>query len=167
MVEGNLAVMREGLEATRRVDYDAPEFLAIDSQPCVKRSGSVAISAGMCRIGGATPDGGFFDREYYEQMIAAPFRDGTIAEAPVLPGTGHVHAGGHRRVEGQGPVPSRRAASSSPSLCTGCMECTLVCPDAAIPNTVHDIHDLLLTGIRQLDLARRRSAANCRPRSIR
>ncbi len=29
-------------------------------------------------------------------------------------------------------------------LCTGCMECALVCPDAAIPNTVHEIHDLLL-----------------------
>src|SRR5208337_164740 len=38
-------------------------------------------------------------------------------------------------------------------LCTGCMECALVCPDAAIPNTVHDIHDLLLTAIGQLDVA--------------
>ncbi len=36
VVEGNLAVMKEGLEATRRVDYEAPEFLAIDSQPLVK-----------------------------------------------------------------------------------------------------------------------------------
>jgi pyruvate-ferredoxin/flavodoxin oxidoreductase len=32
------------------------------------------------------------------------------------------------------------------------MECTLVCPDAAIPNTVHDIHDLLQTGLKQLEL---------------
>ncbi|MEI2643201.1 MAG: hypothetical protein V9G10_12980 [Candidatus Nanopelagicales bacterium] len=27
------------------------------------------------------------------------------------------------------------------------MECALACPDAAIPNAVHEIHDLLLTGI--------------------
>ena len=37
-------------------------------------------------------------------------------------------------------------------LCTGCMECALVCPDTAIPNSVHDIHELLLTGIGQLDI---------------
>ncbi|MFT3847927.1 MAG: 4Fe-4S binding protein [Propionivibrio sp.] len=39
-----------------------------------------------------------------------------------------------------------------PDLCTGCMECSLVCPDAAIPNSVHDIHELLLTGISRLDI---------------
>jgi len=32
------------------------------------------------------------------------------------------------------------------------MECAMVCPDAAIPNTVHDIHDLLLTAIGKLDI---------------
>ena len=40
-----------------------------------------------------------------------------------------------------------------PDLCTGCMECALACPDAAIPNTVHDINDLLITAVRQLDIA--------------
>ena len=33
------------------------------------------------------------------------------------------------------------------------MECALVCPDAAIPNNVHDIHELLTTAIHQLDVA--------------
>ena len=43
-------------------------------------------------------------------MVAAPFRDGTIAEAPVLPGTGMFMPAGTARLEGQGPVPPRRAA---------------------------------------------------------
>ena len=38
-------------------------------------------------------------------------------------------------------------------LCTGCMECALTCPDAAIPNSVHDIRDLVMTAMRQLDIA--------------
>jgi pyruvate-ferredoxin/flavodoxin oxidoreductase len=33
------------------------------------------------------------------------------------------------------------------------MECALVCPDAAIPNSVHDVRDLMMTVIRQLDIA--------------
>jgi pyruvate-ferredoxin/flavodoxin oxidoreductase len=40
----------------------------------------------------------------------------------------------------------------SAHLCTGCMECAVVCPDAAIPNTVHEIHDLLLTAIDRLEV---------------
>jgi pyruvate-ferredoxin/flavodoxin oxidoreductase len=32
------------------------------------------------------------------------------------------------------------------------MECALACPDAAIPNTVHNIHDLLLTAIKTMDV---------------
>ena len=40
----------------------------------------------------------------------------------------------------------------NPDVCTGCMECALVCPDAAIPNSVHDIHELLLTAIDSLDI---------------
>jgi pyruvate-ferredoxin/flavodoxin oxidoreductase len=31
------------------------------------------------------------------------------------------------------------------------MECALACPDSAIPNTVHEIHDLLLAGIKEVD----------------
>jgi pyruvate-ferredoxin/flavodoxin oxidoreductase len=151
VVEGNLAVMREGLEATRHVDYDAPEFRALEAKPLVKARRGVAISAGMCRIGGATPDGGFFDLDYYEQMIAQPFREGTIGEAPVLPGTGLFMPAATGAWKDKGLF-RRDVPEFVADLCTGCMECTLVCPDAAIPNTVHDIHDLLQTGMKQLDL---------------
>ncbi|MEQ1445331.1 4Fe-4S binding protein, partial [Salmonella enterica] len=36
--------------------------------------------------------------------------------------------------------------------CTGCLDCTLVCPDAAIPGTVHEIHDLIATALDAADL---------------
>ncbi len=41
--------------------------------------------AGRQRQGGQLR---FLDQEYYDDIIASHFRDGTIAEAPVLPGTG-------------------------------------------------------------------------------
>jgi pyruvate-ferredoxin/flavodoxin oxidoreductase len=151
VVEGNIAVMREGLAATERVDYDSAEFATVDKQPVTKSRRTVAISASMCRIGGATPDGGFFDRDYYEEIMAAPFREGTVAEAPVLPGAGLFMPAGTAAWKDKGLF-RRDVPEFVADLCTGCMECTLVCPDAAIPNTVHDIADLLLTGIRQLDL---------------
>jgi pyruvate-ferredoxin/flavodoxin oxidoreductase len=38
-----------------------------------------------------------------------------------------------------------------PTACTGCLECGIACPDAAIPNTLHEIHDLVLSAIGQVD----------------
>jgi pyruvate-ferredoxin/flavodoxin oxidoreductase len=151
VVEGNLAVMKEGLAATKRVDYDAPEFAAVDAQPLVRARRSVAISAGMCRAGGAALDGGLFDRDYYEQIVAAPFREGTIAEAPVLPGTGLFMPAGTAAWKDKGLF-RREVPQFVAELCTGCMECTLVCPDAAIPNTVHEIHELIQAGLQRLDV---------------
>jgi pyruvate-ferredoxin/flavodoxin oxidoreductase len=151
VVEGNMAVIREGLEATQALDYTQPEFVEAETEAGVKALRSVAISAEMCRVAGNAPSEGVFDREYYEEMMAAPFRDGTIAEAPVLPGTGLFMPAGSAAWKDKGLF-RRDVPEFVPDLCTGCMECTLVCPDAAIPNTVHDIHDLLLTGIKHLDL---------------
>ena len=36
----------------------------------------------------------------------------------------------------------RTVPAFDPTSCTGCLECSLVCPDAAIPTQVHEIHDL-------------------------
>ncbi len=152
VVEGNMEVIKEGLQETKAVNYTAPEFAAVEAEPVAKTTRTVAISAGMCRIEGSASSQGIFDREYYEEVMAAPFRDGSIAEAPVLPGTGLFMPGGTGAWKDKGLF-RREVPDFAPDLCTGCMECALVCPDAAIPNTVHEIHELLLAGIAQLDAA--------------
>ena len=151
VVEGNMAVIREGVEATHKVDYESATFAKIDAKPAPIALHNVSLSASMCQSSGSSGCGGLFDREYFDDMIAKPFRDGTIAEAPVLPGTGLFMPAGTAGSKDKGLF--RRAVPVfNPDLCTGCMECALVCPDAAIPNTVHEIHELMLTGIRELDV---------------
>lgn len=149
IVDGNMAVIRDGLEATQKVDYDDPAFA--ESEVVAKTSGkSIALSAGMC-LSGASASANFLDREYYDDILASHFREGTVAEAPVLPGTGMFMPAASAAWKDKGLF-RRNVPEYIAELCTGCTECALVCPDAAIPNTVHDIHDLLLTAIEKLDL---------------
>jgi pyruvate-ferredoxin/flavodoxin oxidoreductase len=79
------------------------------------------------------------------------FTDGSIAEAPVIPGVGMFMPSASAALRDKGlfrlTVPRYTA-----HLCTGCMDCALTCPDGAIPNTVHEIHDLLLTAIKEIDV---------------
>ena len=151
VVEGNMAVIHDGIDATHIVDYDQPAFLAIDAEPNGRVVRTTALSASMCPTVGderATP---LFDPAYYEDLVARPFREGTISEAPVLPGVGLFMPVGTGATKDKG-IFRRTVPSFDPALCTGCLECALVCPDVAIPNTVHEIHDLLLMGIREIDV---------------
>lgn len=152
VIDGNMAVIREGIEATRQVDYTSEAFTLIDAKPAPIQIHSAALSEAACQHGGASACAGMFDREYYDDMVLNPFREGAIGEAPVLPGTGlfmpAATAGSKDKGLFRRSVPEFKA-----ELCTGCMECALVCPDAAIPNVVHELHELLLTGIAQLDIA--------------
>ncbi len=106
----------------------------------------------MCRAGRSPATEGFLDAEYFDDVMAASFRDGTIAEAPVMPGAGLFMPAGSAAFKDKGLF-RRNVPEFIADLCTGCMECALACPDAAIPNSVHDIRDILLTAIRQLDVA--------------
>jgi pyruvate-ferredoxin/flavodoxin oxidoreductase len=112
----------------------------------------VLISAGMCRAASPNATSGFLDKDYFDEILAAPFREGTIAEAPVLPGVGQFIPAGSAAFKDKGLF-RRDVPEFIADLCTGCMECALACPDAAIPNSVHDIHELYNTAIRQLDIA--------------
>ncbi|MGB8021851.1 MAG: 2-oxoacid:acceptor oxidoreductase family protein, partial [Candidatus Nanopelagicales bacterium] len=150
VVDGNMAVIHEGIAATRVVDYDSPQLRAIGEESGAHRAPrSVAISASMC--GSSASASPIFDPAYYEDIAARPFREGTIGEAPVMPGASLFIPAGTAAMKDKGlfrlSVPSFQQ-----DLCTGCMECALVCPDAAIPNTVHEIHDLLLAGIADIDV---------------
>jgi pyruvate-ferredoxin/flavodoxin oxidoreductase len=153
VVEGNMAVIRDGMSAARIVEYDAPAFLAIEEETGPARTLlSVALSADMCTSPSASAASGLFDPAYYEDLVARPFREGTMAEAPVLPGIGLFMPAGTSAGKDKGLF-RRSVPEFHFDTCTGCMECALVCPDAAIPNSVHEIHDLLLTGIKEMNLA--------------
>jgi len=153
VVEGNMAVIHDGIDSTHLVDYDTAELIAIDDEPAVRRTlRTVAVSAAMCPSTTASASSGLFDPAYYEQLVARPFREGTIGEAPVLPGAGLFMPAGTAAGKDKGLF-RRTVPIFNPDLCTGCLECALVCPDAAIPNTVHEIHDLLLTGIKEIDVS--------------
>ena len=151
VVEGNMEVIHEGIKATHVLDYHTAALLALDAKPAPIKLHNVSLSASMCQSSGSNSCGGLFDREYFDEMVAKPFREGTIGEAPVLPGIGLFMPTGSAGSKDKGLF-RRTVPVFNPDVCTGCMECALVCPDAAIPNSVHDIHELLLTGIKQLDL---------------
>ncbi|MCE1236071.1 MAG: 2-oxoacid:acceptor oxidoreductase family protein [Hyphomicrobiales bacterium] len=146
VVEGNMAVIRDGLSATVKVDYEAAAFLDADAAPAKAAGRTVALSAGLEHAATSVGEAAFLDQAYYDDVVATPFREGTIAEAPVLPGTGLFMPAGSAAFKDKGLF-RRTVPEFMSDLCTGCAECALVCPDAAIPNTVHEIHDLILTAI--------------------
>ncbi len=154
VVASNMAVVKEGLEATYKVDYDDPAFKEAEQLAPVPTGPSIAVSASMVKAAGESATSALFDKDFYQEVMANRFTDGTIGEAPVIPGNGLFMPVASAAWKDKGlfrlDVPKYTA-----HLCTGCMDCAFVCPDAAIPNTVHEIHDLLLTAIRGLKITER------------
>jgi len=151
VIAGNMAVIKEGIEATQRVAYASTAFAQLKTLPDPIAIRTESASASICRSSGNSGCSGLFDRDYFDAMVSQPFRDGTIAEAPVLPGTGLFMPAGSAGDKDKGLF-RRTVPTFQADLCTGCIECALVCPDNAIPNRVHDIAELLLTGIGQIDM---------------
>jgi len=151
VVESNMNVVRGGMDATYRLDYSATEFREAEKLVPVEGGLGVGISAAMARANGKTVTNGLFDLDYYNNILADRIKDGSIGEAPVMPGSGLFMPVASAAWKDKGlfrlEVPKYKA-----HLCTGCMECAVVCPDAAIPNTVHEVHELLLTAINKLDV---------------
>ncbi len=150
VVDANMAVIDDGIGATHVVEYNTPVFEAIEKETVLPIIRTGAISASMCPTASEERPSALFDPAYYEDLIARPFREGTMSESPVLPGFGLFMPVGTGAVKDKGLF-RRTVPAFNPDLCTACLECTLVCPDVAIPNTVHEIHDLLSTGIAQID----------------
>jgi pyruvate-ferredoxin/flavodoxin oxidoreductase len=143
IVEGNMSVIKDGM-AAQAINYDAPEFLAVDTEP---QTAKLAVLSGLM-----TPElnaergAGLFDPGYWDEIMARPFREGSIAEAPVMPGHGMFMPVGTGQAKDKG-IFRRTIPAWNPDICTSCMECTMACPDDAIPNTVHETVDVLLLAI--------------------
>ncbi len=152
IVQGNMAVIRDGLEAVQKVNYSDPAFVAAEAEADAKAAKrSIALSAAVAGVGNMAASSRIFDQEYYDETVASHFRDGTIGEAPILPGAGYFMPGGSAAWKDKGLF-RRTVPEFLPDLCGGCLDCAVVCPDAAIPNTIHTIPDLLETGLKMLDL---------------
>ncbi|MDR0945000.1 MAG: 2-oxoacid:acceptor oxidoreductase family protein [Bifidobacteriaceae bacterium] len=146
VVDSNMAVVRDGIAATVEVNYQG---MSDDVKELVDAR-TVSLSAGMVPAVAAPRTSGLFDPDYYEDVAARPFRDGTISNAPVLPGAGLFVPVGSGQFKDKG-IFRRDVPEFVPDACTGCLECTLVCPDAAIPGTVHELVDVFLGAIAQID----------------
>ena len=151
VVEGNMAVIRDGVEETAVVDYSAPDFVEVDAAGDPVPEFSPSISSNMCRIASESSPEGLFDTAYYEETVAAPFRAGEIGEAPVLPGSGMFMPAGSAAAKDKGLF-RREVPVFDPEKCTGCLDCSMVCPDAAIPPSVFDIDALLMAAAKDIDM---------------
>ena len=156
VVEANMAVIRDGMTAARKVDYADPAFEAVEVQ--VVRERRKTLSPMMTPSVATARTSGLFDPAYYEEIIAKPFREGVIDEAPVIPGTGMFMPSGTAAAKDKG-IFRRNVPIFDPDPCTACMECTMACPDNAIPNAGHEISDLLSSAITASGLVEAKRAA--------
>ncbi len=149
VVDANMGVIRDGMKAVM-IDYTDPEFAAVETTPA--RAARPSLSVAMTPAVTVERTSGLFDPDYYEQIIAKPLRDGTLDDAPVLPGTGLFIPVGTGAGKNKG-IFRRTIPIFDPNACTACMECALACPDNAIPNTGHELGDLLGAAIDAADLS--------------
>ena len=142
------------MESTKEVDYHLPVFTDIIPSEEETEEIGLELSAEMGIHGHSADYAGLGDTGYFNATVAQPFKDGSIDESPVLPGIGLFMPSGSASWKDKGLF-RLSVPEFQPELCTGCLECTLVCPDVAIPITLHEIHDLLNTSLESLKLSQR------------
>lgn len=147
IVDANMEVVRDGASHAVRIEWEnLPDPEENNSGKCFLP----VLSAQMCQRGsnGCALTNGLFDRHYFNKVVAEPFAEGTIGESPVYPGAGYFIPPASSAAKDKGMF-RREMPVFDASLCTGCMECALVCPDGAIPNTVFTIETLLNTAAKE------------------
>ncbi len=151
VVESNMRVMHEGMDSTLAVEYNDPAFISATDELDDSSELDIHLSASMVRVADSAEYRGLSDKAYFDETVATPFKQGSISETPVLPGMGLFMPSATAAWKDKGLF-RLKVPEFHPELCTGCIECALVCPDAAIPNTVHDIHELLNSAIEDLEV---------------
>lgn len=141
VVDGNMSVIRDGVKATQKVSY--AHFIDNETVEETATQGQQKKSSkASC---------GLFDQEYFDNIAGKRYADGSISEAPVLPGSGMFLPPASAITKDKGLF-RLNVPLFNPDKCTGCMECTVTCPDGAIPTAVHELHDILNGTINKLEL---------------
>lgn len=146
VVASNMRVMKGGMERVRPVPHgpvDAPdrsEMRGVALAPCAEECGMgcVVPAAQGARIPLART--ATFDAEFRAGK-------GYFQPASTLASVGMLAAATGRTASKY--VARRRTPVWDAEKCTQCLECIVVCPDTALPNTVQDIGDVLGTAARQ------------------
>lgn len=144
VVASNMAVIRDGVQATQVVCYadftDNTDNNTIAASATQKQHNKASNAS--C---------GLFDQAYFDNIAGKNYADGSISEAPVIPGSGMFLPPASAVTKDKGLF-RLNVPKFNPDICTGCMECTIACPDGAIPNAVHELHDILNMAIGKLGL---------------
>ncbi|WP_028863764.1 2-oxoacid:acceptor oxidoreductase family protein [Psychromonas aquimarina] len=140
IVAGNMAVIHDGVQATQAVCY--ADFTDNDTSGETVQKQHNKTSSASC---------GLFDQAYFDNIAGKNYADGSISEAPVIPGSGMFLPPASAVTKNKGLF-RLNVPVFNPDKCTGCMECTIACPDGAIPNAVHELHDILNIAVDKLGL---------------
>ncbi|MCQ1057997.1 2-oxoacid:acceptor oxidoreductase family protein [Photobacterium sp. DNB23_23_1] len=141
VVDSNMAVIREGIHATQQVCYADFNDVEVEATAALT-SETPKQKQASC---------GLFDPSYFSNIAGQHYADGTIGEAPVIPGSGMFMPPASAITKDKGLF-RLNAPKFDADKCTGCMECTIACPDGAIPNAVHELHDILYVAIDKLNI---------------
>ena len=116
IVDGNMAVIRDGSEATIAVDYSAPEFADVAGKAAPKPVLTAAVSESMCRIQHDAVAGRAVRPRLLRRDGRRALPRGHHRRGAGPAGQRHVHAVRHRSRQGQGPVPAQCAGLQPRSL---------------------------------------------------
>ncbi|MEN8133869.1 MAG: 2-oxoacid:acceptor oxidoreductase family protein, partial [Pseudomonadota bacterium] len=75
VIEGNMRVIREGIEATQKVNYNDKAYQKAEQDSGTQNETTVAISASMVKTTGSTIHCGCFDKDYFDELILDRFKD--------------------------------------------------------------------------------------------
>ncbi len=141
VVESNMAVIREGIRATKQVCYQdfSDENIKVERPVTCETQKQTQASCGL------------FDPSYFSNIAGKHYTDGSIGEAPVIPGSGMFMPPASAITKDKGLF-RLNAPKFDADKCTGCMECTIACPDGAIPNAVHELHDIVYVAVDKLNI---------------
>ena len=132
VVSSNMAVIKDGVQATQALSYADLIDNEVSEKAPEERHNNKASNASC----------GLFDQAYFDNIAGKHYADGSISEAPVIPGSGMFLPPASAITKNKGLF-RLNVPSYHPENCTGCMECTVACPDGAIPNAVHELHDIV------------------------